>query len=243
MESSSTLVSPKTTRERSNSTAGSNAPPAVARTNCASNESPNTSTYPGRIARSFEASITVKQRLLGDGQIVAQLGELSGLLIEAIRNGNKPILFGNGGSAADAQHIAAEFVGRFAFDRPALPALALSVNTSCVTAIGNDYGYDLVFARQIEALARPGDIAIGISTSGNSESVRKGLETARQNGLITAALTGETGGKLRGVADYCLSVPSRETPRIQECHILIGHVLAQLVEEEIFGAESCLPRS
>jgi D-sedoheptulose 7-phosphate isomerase len=199
--------------------------------------------YIERVNCSIASSIRVKQRLLDEGLIAGQLSELSALLVEAVRAGNKPILFGNGGSAADAQHIAAEFIGRFGFDRPALPALALSVNTSCVTAIGNDYGYDRVFARQIEALARPGDVAIGISTSGNSRSVLLGLEAARRSHLLTVALTGETGGQLKDAADFCICVPSTETPRIQECHILIGHVLAQLVEEEIFGAESCISRS
>ena len=153
------------------------------------------------------------------------------------------LLFGNGGSAADSQHIAAEFVGRFAFDRPPLPALALSVNTSCVTAIGNDYGFDLVFSRQIEALARPGDMAIGISTSGNSANVLHGLSVARKMGLCTVALTGCTGGKLKSAVDYCICAPSNETPRIQECHILIGHIISELVEETIFHEQSRVSRS
>jgi D-sedoheptulose 7-phosphate isomerase len=147
-------------------------------------------------------------------------------------------LFGNGGSAADAQHIAAEFVGRFAFDRPALPALALSVNTSCVTAIGNDFGFDLVFSRQIEALGKPGDVAIGISTSGNSANVLRALSVAKEMGLHTVALTGEGGGKLKDAVDLCICAPSNETPRIQECHILIGHVISQLVEQAIFHEQS-----
>jgi len=146
-------------------------------------------------------------------------------------------LFGNGGSAADAQHIAAELVGRFAFDRPALPALALSVNSSCVTAIGNDYGFDRVFSRQLEALARPGDIAIGISTGGNSANVLRAMSTARKIGLKTIALTGRSGGNLRNAVDYCICVPSNETPRIQECHILVGHIISELVEREIFHEE------
>ena len=144
------------------------------------------------------------------------------------------LLFGNGGSAADAQHIAAEFVGRFAFDRPPLAALALSVNTSCVTAIGNDYGFDQVFSRQLEALARPGDVAIGISTSGNSPNVLHAISTAKRLGLHTIAWTGCTGGILKKAVDHCICVPSTETPRIQECHILIGHIVAELVEQEFF---------
>ncbi|HWZ81716.1 MAG TPA: D-sedoheptulose 7-phosphate isomerase [Terriglobales bacterium] len=187
-----------------------------------------------RVRRSIEASIAVKQLLLNDSGIVSGMARVSEILVEAFRKGNKPLLFGNGGSAADAQHIAAEFVGRFAFDRPALPALALSVNTSAVTAIGNDYGFDLLFARQIDALGRAGDVAVGISTSGNSPNVLQGISSAKILGLHTVALTGASGGKLKGVADLCLCAPSNETPRIQECHILIGHIIAELVEETIF---------
>jgi D-sedoheptulose 7-phosphate isomerase len=187
-----------------------------------------------QVSRCIASSIAVKQELLGSGEILSQVALVSEKLIAALKKGNKPILFGNGGSAADAQHIAAEFVGRFAFDRPALPALALSVNTSCVTAIGNDYGFETVFARQIEALGRPGDVAIGISTSGNSSNVLRGLAVAKQMGMCTVALTGAGGGKLKDAADHCLCVPSKETPRIQECHILIGHAISELVEQAIF---------
>jgi D-sedoheptulose 7-phosphate isomerase len=193
------------------------------------------------IRRTVESSIAVKQQLLADAELVGTIAAVSELLIEAIRKDNKPILFGNGGSAADAQHIAAEFVGRFAFDRPPLPALALTVNPSCVTAIGNDYGYDLVFVRQLEALGRPGDVAIGISTSGNSPSVIEALTTARRLGLHTVALTGASGGKVKGVpVDYCLCAPSTETARVQECHILIGHVISELVEQGIFSGQTCI---
>ena len=176
-------------------------------------------------------------------EVVSVIAKVSELLVETLDKGNKVLLFGNGGSAADAQHIAAEFVGRFAFDRPALPALALSVNTSCVTAIGNDYGFDLVFSRQIEALARPGDLAIGISTSGNSSNVLHGLSAAREKGLRTVALTGCAGGKLKNAVDHCICAPSNETPRIQECHILIGHIISELVEETIFHEQSRVSRS
>jgi len=187
-----------------------------------------------RVRRSIEASIGVKQLLLGSAEVVSGIARVSEILIGALKKGNKPLLFGNGGSAADAQHIAAEFVGRFAFDRPALPALALSVNTSVVTAIGNDYGFDIVFARQIEALGRAGDVAIGISTSGNSPNVLQGVATAKKMGLDTVALTGASGGKLKSAVDHCICAPSSETPRIQECHILIGHIISELVEHTIF---------
>lgn len=196
-----------------------------------------------RVSASIQASIAVKELLLGNAEVVSVIARVSEVLVDTVDKGNKVLLFGNGGSAADAQHIAAEFVGRFAFDRPALPALALSVNTSCVTAIGNDYGFDLMFSRQIEALARAGDMAIGISTSGNSANVLRGLSAARGKGLCTVALTGCTGGKLKGAVDYCICAPSNETPRIQECHILIGHIISELVEETIFHEQSRVSRS
>ena len=203
----------------------------------------DTGDFEQRVTRSIQASIAVKQLLLANSELVSVIAEVSQRLVDTFSKGNKVLLFGNGGSAADAQHIAAEFVGRFAFDRPALPALALSVNTSCVTAIGNDYGFDLVFSRQIEALAHSGDLAIGISTSGNSSNVLCGLSVAREMGLGTVALTGCTGGKLKGAVDHCICTPSNETPRIQECHILIGHIISELVEETIFHEKSRIPRS
>jgi len=191
---------------------------------------PKRSDFEKRVKGSIEASIAVKGLLLSDAEAVSTVAEVSMLLIDSLMKGNKVLLFGNGGSAADAQHIAAEFVGRFAFERRALPALALSVNTSCVTAIGNDYGFDLVFSRQIEALGREGDVAIGISTSGNSQNVLQGL---------SAALTGCNGGKLKSAVDHCICAPSNETPRIQECHLLIGHIICELVERTIFPEQSC----
>lgn len=196
-----------------------------------------------RVSNSIKASIATKQQLLGNQELIAMIAKVSEVLVKTFTQGNKVMLFGNGGSAADSQHIAAEFVGRFAFDRPALPALALSVNTSCVTAIGNDYGFELVFARQIEALGRAGDMAIGISTSGNSPNVLRGLETAKKMGIHSVAFAGCTGGKMKGAADYCLCAPSNETPRIQECHILIGHIISELAEHTIFHEKSGVSRS
>jgi D-sedoheptulose 7-phosphate isomerase len=190
-----------------------------------------------RVSELIEVSIATKQSLLQCQEAVSTIAKVSELLIDALRQGNKVLLFGNGGSATDAQHIAAELVGRFAFDRPALPALALSVNSSCVTAISNDYGFDRVFSRQLEALARPGDVAIGISTSGDSLNVQNAVSAAKKIGLHTVALTGLTGGSLRNMVDHCICVPSNETPRIQECHILIGHIISELVEREIFHEE------
>jgi D-sedoheptulose 7-phosphate isomerase len=199
--------------------------------------------FESRVSRSIEASIAVKQRLLGSAEVVAAVARVSEVLVAALDQGNKVLLFGNGGSAGDAQHIAAEFVGRFAFDRPALPALALSVNTSCVTAIGNDYGFNLVFSRQIEALGRAGDVAIGISTSGNSPNVLQGVSAARKMGIHTIGLTSQEGGELKSLVDYCICVPSNETPRIQECHILVGHIIAELAEETLFHQQSGVSRS
>ena len=193
-----------------------------------------TTDFERRVSSLIEASIAMKQSMLSNRELISTAAKVSAILVQALKRGNKLLIFGNGGSAADAQHIAAEFVGRFAFDRPALPALALSVNGSCVTAIGNDYGFDLIFSRQLEALARRGDVAIGISTSGNSPNVVKAMSTARKMELHTVALTGAAGGGLKGIVDHCICVPSSETPRIQEGHTLIGHIISELVELEIF---------
>jgi len=191
-----------------------------------------------RVRALIEASIATKQSMLSNAELISTAAKVSEILVRALKQGNKVLLFGNGGSAADAQHIAAEFVGRFAFDRPALPALALSVNGSCVTAIGNDYGFDLIFSRQLEALARSGDVAIGISTSGNSPNIVKAMSTARKMKLHTVAFTGAAGGSLRDKVDHCISVPSHETPRIQEGHVLVGHIISELVESEMFQNHS-----
>src|SRR5258705_12752455 len=193
-----------------------------------------TTAFERRVSALIEASIVTKQSMLNDTELISTAAKVSEILVHALKQGNKALFFGNGGSAADAQHIAAELVGRFAFDRPALPALALSVNTSCVTAIGNDFGFEQVFSRQLEALARPGDVAIGISTSGNSANVIHALTTAKKIGLHTVCLTGRTGGRLRSEVDHCICAPSAETPRIQECHVLIGHIISELVERQIF---------
>jgi D-sedoheptulose 7-phosphate isomerase len=160
--------------------------------------------------------------------------DLVDLVAGRFNDGCKLLLFGNGGSAADAQHIAAEFVGRFMPDRPALPALSLSTDTSVLTALGNDYGYERIFARQIEALGRAGDVAVGISTSGSSPNVLAGLEAARMAGLYTVGLTGESGGRMPDRVNVIFRVPSRVTPRIQETHILLGHILCELVDRRLF---------
>ena len=193
--------------------------------------------FQGRIGKSIRTSIDAQQSLLSDSKTIAEIASVCNAIVTAFKQGNKLLLFGNGGSAADAQHIAAEFVGRFAFNRAALPAIALGVNGSCLTAIGNDYGFEQVFSRQVEALGRAGDVAVGISTSGNSPNILQGLATAKRMGMQTVALAGQTGGKLRGseYVDSCICAPTGETARIQECHILIGHVICEIVEQELFA--------
>jgi D-sedoheptulose 7-phosphate isomerase len=187
-----------------------------------------------RVQNAFAESIRVKRATADDcGEMIASV---AARLIECFRSGGQVLLFGNGGSAADAQHIASEWVGRYVIDRPALPAIALTANSSELTAIGNDYGYDHVFARGIEAHGRPGDIAIGISTSGDSANVLAGVDTARRRGMLSVGLLGSGGGKLASAVDYPIIVPSDDTPRIQESHITIGHILCELIEAALFPA-------
>lgn len=188
------------------------------------------------IRRQVEDSYNLKGAILANQDLLHTIQKVAAIAIEAYRSGNKIMLGGNGGSAADSQHIAGEFVSRFYFDRPGLPAIALSTDTSILTAIGNDYGYEKLFARQIQAHGKAGDLFIGISTSGNSPNVVKALEMCKELGIITVGFTGQSGGKMSELCDYCIKVPSSETPRIQEAHILIGHIICAVVEEEIFGA-------
>jgi D-sedoheptulose 7-phosphate isomerase len=173
-----------------------------------------------------------------DAELVATLEAVAHAIVAAYRAGNKLLLCGNGGSAADAQHIAAELVGRFQVNRAPLPAEALTVNTSTVTAVGNDLSFDDIFSRQIQALGQPGDVVIGISTSGNAVNVKRALDTAKSLGLTTVAFTGSGGGMLRDVADFCLEVPSEDTARVQEGHITAGHVMCELIEQTLFGEEA-----
>lgn len=187
----------------------------------------------GRIRQIFEESAAVKRRFAEEN--APQIEAVARQMAEALRRGNKLLFFGNGGSAADAQHLAAEFVNRFLVERRALAAIALTTDTSTLTAIGNDAGFDAVFARQIEALGRPGDLAIGISTSGNSPNVLRAVETAKRLGLGTIGFAGGAGGRLAGLADTVFVVPSAETPRIQETHITLGHALCGLAEDLLFG--------
>lgn len=186
------------------------------------------------IQQSISDSIAVKQQILNDAGFVARIQEAVDLIVASLRAGGKIHFCGNGGSAADAQHLAAELSGRFAYDRPPLNAEALHCNTSYLTAVGNDYGYDAVFARLIQGTAKKGDVLVGISTSGNSKNILKAYETAREMDVKIISLTGATGGKMKDLSDILLNVPSTDTPRIQESHILIGHIICQLVENEIF---------
>lgn len=185
------------------------------------------------IVRQIEASIELKKCLRKEA---ANLVAMANVLVEAFKRGNKALLFGNGGSAADAQHIACELAGKFYLDRTPLPAIALTTNTSALTAIGNDYGYEEVFTRQVRALVNRGDVVIAISTSGNSPNVLRAVEEAKRMGAITIAFTG-SGGKLKDLANYVLSVPSTDTPRIQEAHITAGHIVCYLVEQSLFGQD------
>jgi D-sedoheptulose 7-phosphate isomerase len=199
--------------------------------------------FDDRMRSSVESAIATMELLREDAALLSTLSKVAKSLIEAFRQGKKVVLFGNGGSANNAQHIAAELVGRFAFDRPALPALSLAESLSCTTAISNDYGFEQLFSRQIEAFARPGDVAIAISTSGNSPNVLHGVATANKSDLYTIGMTGRSGGKLRSLVQDCLCVPSDDTPRIQECHTLIGHILSQIVEQELFGQKNTATRT
>ena len=187
------------------------------------------------VTNQIKKSIQVKQQILEKKELLKTILQVGEVLVEVYKNGNKLLIAGNGGSAADAQHIAGELVSKFYFDRPALPAIALTTDTSIITAIGNDYGYEKLFSRQIEANGVKGDVFLGISTSGNSKNVIEGLKIAKEKGLITIGLTGESGGKMKNLCDYCICVPSNETPRIQESHILIGHILCSIIEEAMFG--------
>jgi len=187
------------------------------------------------VVREIEDSIVAKQKLLQDAGLVAQLTRLAQDCHDSLKRGGKIIFAGNGGSFADAQHLSAEFVSRFKFDRAPLASLALATNSSAISAVGNDYGYDQVFSRELEAVARPSDVFIPITTSGNSPNVLKAIEVARRLELRTACLTGETGGVAKELCE-CLRMPSRETARIQECHIFVGHILCGLVEAMCFKA-------
>jgi D-sedoheptulose 7-phosphate isomerase len=186
------------------------------------------------IKKIINASIVVKQNLLLDEAILKTTNEVVNAIVKSFKQGNRVYFAGNGGSAADAQHLAAEFSGRFYTDRMALPAEALHCNTSYLTAVANDYSFDEVYARLIRGIGLAGDVLVGLSTSGNSANIIKAFEVARQKKLITVGFTGESGGKLKPLCDFLFNIPSTDTPRIQESHILLGHIVCELVEKEFF---------
>lgn len=187
-----------------------------------------------RIKEVILDSIALKKSVLENSKLIDDLQKIADACIDSLNNGGKILFCGNGGSAADAQHLAAELSGRFYYDRDPLFAEALHVNTSYLTAVANDYSYDEIYARQIKAQARVGDVLIGISTSGNSENIVRAMDMAKKMGMITVGFTGESGGKMKDVSDLLINIPSNDTPRIQEVHILVGHIICELIEAKIF---------
>ena len=189
------------------------------------------------IIRSIEDSIATKQQILSNSRSLETIQAVAEVMVKALREGKRILWCGNGGSAADAQHLAAELSGRFYYDRPPLNSEALHCNTSYLTAVANDYGYDLIYSRMIDGACHPGDVLVGISTSGNSKNICNAFRKAKQLGVITVALTGSTGGEMKELADFLLNVPSNDTPRIQESHIMLGHIICEIVEAEMFPRE------
>jgi D-sedoheptulose 7-phosphate isomerase len=187
-----------------------------------------------KIKNIIAASISTKQQILQNETILKTITDCVNLIVTAFKNGNKVLFCGNGGSAADAQHLAAEFSGRFYKDREALPAEALHCNTSYLTAVANDYSYDVIYSRLIQGIGVKGDVLIGLSTSGNSKNIVAAFTTAKQKGIHTIGFTGDSGGVLKNSSDYLINVPSADTPRIQESHIMLGHIICELVEEKYF---------
>lgn len=183
----------------------------------------------------IQDSILVKEAVLSNHKVLKSINDAALMVVNAYKLNAKTLIAGNGGSAADAQHIAGEFVSRFYFDRPGIPSISLSTDTSIITAIGNDYGFDKLFARQVQALGNEGDVFIGITTSGNSENIIQALHSCKEQGLKSIILTGESGGKVSDLCDICIKIPSKVTPRIQEVHILVGHIICCIVEEILFG--------
>jgi D-sedoheptulose 7-phosphate isomerase len=183
------------------------------------------------------ASITVKQELLQDEELLQRIQQVTDVIVAAFKAGNKVLFCGNGGSAADAQHLAAEFSGRFYLDREPLPADALHANTSYLTAVANDYSFDVIYSRLVHGLGKEGDVLIGLSTSGNSVNIVNAFKTAQEKQMITIGFTGASGGSLKDLSHYLINVPSTDTPRIQESHILVGHIICQLVEATYFSTK------
>ncbi len=190
-----------------------------------------------RIIESIKESIEVKQAILSSSVLISEIRKVAVACISAYSRGNKVLFCGNGGSAADAQHLAAELSGRFYYDRAPLPAEALHANSSFLTAVANDYSFADVYERAVRASGKKGDILIGLSTSGNSENICRAMKTAREIGILTVGLTGETGGKMKEYCDYLINIPSNDTPRIQESHILVGHIICEQIESSLFPKE------
>ncbi len=190
---------------------------------------------PEMIINRIQQAIELKNRIISDKVLISRIHEASDLIVNAYRSGNKTLFCGNGGSAADAQHLAAELSGKFYLDRPPIHAEACHLNSSFMTAVSNDFGYEMVFARHIQAVGKRGDVLVGISTSGNSVNIINAMKEARDLGITCIAMTGETGGQMAQLADILINIPSADTPRIQEAHILIGHIICELVETELFG--------
>ena len=186
------------------------------------------------IKHAIEASIATKQQILNNPALLGSIQEVAQVMIDALREGKRILWCGNGGSAADAQHLAAELSGRFYYDRPPLNSEAMHCNTSYLTAVANDYGYDLIYSRMIDGACHPGDVLVGISTSGNSKNIYNAFRKAKELGVITVAMTGASGGEMKEMADYLLNVPSNDTPRIQESHIMLGHIICEIVEAQLF---------
>jgi D-sedoheptulose 7-phosphate isomerase len=189
-----------------------------------------------KIKNIIKASIDTKQQLLENEILLQTICDTVKVIVSAFKNGNRVYFCGNGGSAADAQHLAAEFSGRFYTNRKALPAEALHCNTSYLTAVANDYSFDVIYSRLIEGIGETGDVLVGLSTSGNSANIVKAFESAKEKKMITIGFTGMTGGQMKPVSDYLINIPSTDTPRIQESHIMVGHIICQLVEEKYFNA-------
>lgn len=187
------------------------------------------------IKKQIQQSYEIKKMILDNNNILNLIQQVASKIIDVYKNGNKILIAGNGGSAADAQHMAGEFVNRFYFDRPGLPALALTTDTSILTAIGNDYGFEKLFARQVQVNGQKGDLFIAISTSGNSANIINAIKICDVMGITTVGLTGKIGGTMSELCDYCIKVPSNETPRIQEIHLMIEHIICSIVEQELFG--------
>lgn len=188
-----------------------------------------------KIKKIIQSSIDLKQKVLNNKTLIKEIENITEVIVDCFKKDGQVLFCGNGGSAADAQHIAAEFSGRFYFDRPPLNAEALHVNTSYLTAVGNDYSYNEIYARMVKARGRKGDVLVAISTSGNSGNIVRALEQAKEQGMLVVGFTGESGGLMKDLSDMLINIPSEDTPRIQECHILVGHIICQIVEERLFG--------